>query len=94
MSEKSTRNDVDYAAKSRMARHRAVVRWLMQFRLANSLPSSTLSAIQRWRSQFRDRSSRQDGRTRILTLCWQRMSLDDQPSPLSQVVAFWTSLER
>jgi hypothetical protein len=48
VSEKSTRNDVDYAAKSRMAQHRAVLRWLMQFWLANSLPSNTISAIQSW----------------------------------------------
>jgi hypothetical protein len=46
VSEKSTRNALDYAAKSRMARHRAVLRWLMQFWLANPLPSNTISAIQ------------------------------------------------
>jgi hypothetical protein len=38
--------------KSRMARHRAVLRCLMQFRLANSLPSSTLSAIQSWKKEI------------------------------------------
>src|ERR1035437_9813517 len=37
-----------------MARHRAVLRWLMQFRLANSLPSSTLSAIQSWKKEVPD----------------------------------------
>jgi hypothetical protein len=52
VSEKSTRNDVDYAAKSSMARYRAVLRWLMQFWLANSLPSSTISAIQSWKKEI------------------------------------------
>jgi hypothetical protein len=55
VSEKSTRNDVDYAAKPRMARHRAVLRWLMQFWLANSLPSNTISAIQSWKKEIPDR---------------------------------------
>jgi hypothetical protein len=35
-----------------MARHRAVLRRLMQFRLANSLPSSTISAIQNWTKEI------------------------------------------
>jgi hypothetical protein len=48
VSQKSAGNDVDYAAKSRMARHRAVLLWLMLFWFANSLPSSTISAIQSW----------------------------------------------
>jgi hypothetical protein len=52
VSEKSTRNDVDYAANPRMARHRAVLRCLMQFWIANSLPSSTISAIQSWKKRF------------------------------------------
>jgi hypothetical protein len=52
VSEKSTGNDVDYAAKSRIARHRAVLRWLIQYWLANSLPSSTISAIQSWKKEI------------------------------------------
>ena len=52
MSEKSAGNDVDYAAKSRMARHRAVLRWLMPFWFANSLPSNTTSAIQSWKKEI------------------------------------------
>jgi hypothetical protein len=43
--EKLPWNDVDYAVKSRMAQHRSVLRWLMQFWLANSLPSSTISPL-------------------------------------------------
>jgi hypothetical protein len=35
-----------------MARHRAVLRWLMQFWLANSLPSITISAIQSWKKEI------------------------------------------
>jgi hypothetical protein len=57
VSEKSTRNDVDYAAKSRMARHRAVLRWLMQFWLATSFPSSTISAIQKWKKEIPDKTA-------------------------------------
>ena len=40
------------AAKTRMARHRAVLRWLIHFWLANFLPSSTISAIQRGRTVY------------------------------------------
>jgi hypothetical protein len=55
VSEKSAGNDVDYAAKSRMARQRAVLRWLIQFWLANSLPSNTISAIQSWKKEIPDK---------------------------------------
>jgi hypothetical protein len=50
--EKSTQNEVDYAAKSSTARYRAVLLWPMQFWLANSLPSSTISAIQSWKKEI------------------------------------------
>jgi len=46
-----------------MARHRAVLRWLMQFRLANSLPSSTLSAIQSLKKEIPDYMPKLSGAT-------------------------------
>jgi hypothetical protein len=52
VSEKSTWNALDYAAMSSMARHRAVLRWLMQLRFVNSLPSSTISAVQSWKKKI------------------------------------------
>ena len=52
VSGKSTENALDYAAESRMARPRAVLRWLMQLWLVNSLTSSTISAVQSWNKKI------------------------------------------
>jgi hypothetical protein len=64
VSEKSAGNDVDYAAKSRMARHRAVLRWPMQFWLAKSLPRSRIQAIQSLKKEIPD----------IVWGCWEAKS--------------------
>ena len=52
VSEKSMGNALDYAANSRMARPRAVLRWLMPLWLVNLLTSSTFSAVQSWKKKI------------------------------------------
>jgi hypothetical protein len=54
--EKSTRNEVDYAAKSSTARYRAVLLWPMQFWLAKSLPRNRIQTIQSLKKEIPDKT--------------------------------------